>query len=700
MQRFAPISKMESQPDGTIKVWGIASTESVDCDGEVIKADAMKAALPGYMEWGAIREMHQPIAAGTCLEASVNDEGQTVICAHVVDEGSVKKVKTGTLKGFSIGGQATKTDPMNKTIITELVLNEISLVDKPANPDAVISIWKRAKMDNPTQETPVTGEQVGNEIEALVKGGGLSLQEVLQAVRKAAAGKDLGFCMHKRAVGMTCADCEGGMAKMADDVDEFAKTDYSDDERSTMAANGEAEEDGSYPIKNEKDLDNAIHAYGRSKDKAKTKKHIIARAKALGLEDKIPEDWKSTEKVADNGDESGKGEGTEKGAVAPAGGSNEPAGDEGKEKAAKTGNGVQAVEKGAGNAEVPAVGTGTAGPANADNAQKGTAAQAVTPMLPKLAVGQLVTIKFGEDEVGGEIADIKELGDGTSVTIKNGDAHLAVDSSLLTHHELNGDKVHWTITHEDNAAFTAAKSATSTKVSAALCKMATGGAGKPIQKGMWTVGDWSDTLQRIVWLCQDIKWEAVAEDDPKDASLANKLAIWLREGAALWIEYAKDEINEMLTGVCDPDNVEGFLLELAAKPGELQKFAEGGTGVGHVLKKAFGAVAAGGAPDHVAIESAITKAVGAAVEQATAKLAKAHKEELDGLHAKIKELEDTPLPIKGVLKGTVVNKDSNLADNAETEVQPVMKNGKVDDVATEFKKALQNPQSFNRLATQ
>src|SRR5574337_1020838 len=100
MQRYAPISKMESQPDGTIKVWGIASTEAVDNDGEVIKADAMKAALPDYMAWGAIREMHQPIAAGTCLEANVNAQGETVICAHIVDEGSVKKVQTGVLKGF------------------------------------------------------------------------------------------------------------------------------------------------------------------------------------------------------------------------------------------------------------------------------------------------------------------------------------------------------------------------------------------------------------------------------------------------------------------------------------------------------------------------------------------------------------------------------------------------------------------------
>ncbi len=60
---YAEIAKMEAQDDGTVKVWGYASSEAVDSDGEVIAAEAMKAAIPDYMKFGAVREMHGSNAA-------------------------------------------------------------------------------------------------------------------------------------------------------------------------------------------------------------------------------------------------------------------------------------------------------------------------------------------------------------------------------------------------------------------------------------------------------------------------------------------------------------------------------------------------------------------------------------------------------------------------------------------------------------
>lgn len=66
---------------------------------------------------------------------------------------------------------------------------------------------------------------------------------------------------------------------------------YSDDEREKMAANGMAMPDGSFPIKDEEDLRNAIQAYGRAKNKDEAKAHIMDRALALKLEDLIPENW-------------------------------------------------------------------------------------------------------------------------------------------------------------------------------------------------------------------------------------------------------------------------------------------------------------------------------------------------------------------------------------------------------------------------
>ena len=142
---YAEIAKMEAQDDGTVKVWGYASSEAVDSDGEVIVAEAMKAAIPDYMKFGAVREMHGSNAAGTAIEINVEDDGRTFFGAHIVDPVAVTKVKTGVYKGFSIGGSVTARDELNKSQITGLKLTEISLVDRPANPDAVFTCYKADK---------------------------------------------------------------------------------------------------------------------------------------------------------------------------------------------------------------------------------------------------------------------------------------------------------------------------------------------------------------------------------------------------------------------------------------------------------------------------------------------------------------------------------------------------------------------------
>jgi hypothetical protein len=139
---YAPISKTEELDDGTLKVWGYASSGTVDSDGETITADAMKAALPDYLKFGAVRDMHKADAVGTAIEAEVQDDGRTWFGAHVVDPVAVLKVRNNVFKGFSIGGRITGRDPIAKTTITGLKLVEVSLVDRPANPDAVFTMFK------------------------------------------------------------------------------------------------------------------------------------------------------------------------------------------------------------------------------------------------------------------------------------------------------------------------------------------------------------------------------------------------------------------------------------------------------------------------------------------------------------------------------------------------------------------------------
>lgn len=67
---------------------------------------------------------------------------------------------------------------------------------------------------------------------------------------------------------------------------------YSADDRKRMAGNGHAMPDGSYPIEDAEDLDNAIHAVGRGgSDHDAIRRHIVKRAKALGLSERIPDNW-------------------------------------------------------------------------------------------------------------------------------------------------------------------------------------------------------------------------------------------------------------------------------------------------------------------------------------------------------------------------------------------------------------------------
>ncbi len=205
---YAEIAKMEAQDDGTVKVWGYASSEAVDSDGEIIAAEAMKAAIPDYMKFGAVREMHGSNAAGTAIEINVEDDGRTFFGAHIVDPVAVTKVKTGVYKGFSIGGSVTARDELNKSQITGLKLTEISLVDRPANPDAVFTCYKADKPkdgeeaadkdDEPadkTDETPADdtekadGEKVDDKEDETEKTARIELSESEIAILKAVLAK-------------------------------------------------------------------------------------------------------------------------------------------------------------------------------------------------------------------------------------------------------------------------------------------------------------------------------------------------------------------------------------------------------------------------------------------------------------------------------------------------------------------------------
>ncbi len=138
MKLYAPFAKVDAEQR---LVAGYASTEALDSQNEIVKREALHAALQPYMKFANIREMHGPSAVGVAHQAEMDDKG-LYLSARIVDPLAWEKVRTGVYKGFSIGGRITARDPENPHVITGLDLNEISVVDRPANPEAVFDVWK------------------------------------------------------------------------------------------------------------------------------------------------------------------------------------------------------------------------------------------------------------------------------------------------------------------------------------------------------------------------------------------------------------------------------------------------------------------------------------------------------------------------------------------------------------------------------
>ena len=145
---YAQIVKTDKQPDGTLKVYGKATDSTLDIDKQICDNAWLKEAMPNWFQTGGnIREQHSSIAAGVATDYEEKADGH-YITALVVDPISVKKVETGVLKGFSIGirgPQVMRSEKAPGGIITGGQIVEISLVDRPANPNAKMTIAKAAE---------------------------------------------------------------------------------------------------------------------------------------------------------------------------------------------------------------------------------------------------------------------------------------------------------------------------------------------------------------------------------------------------------------------------------------------------------------------------------------------------------------------------------------------------------------------------
>jgi hypothetical protein len=251
---FLPLAKVDL--DRRL-VTGVATAETPDRSGEIFdyasskpyfeKWSAEAAAASGGKSFGAVRAMHTPIAAGKLTDIAFDDDAKRItVVAKIVDDDEWRKVQEGVYTGFSQGGRYVKrwADPDSGLTRYTADPHEISLVDLPCVRDATFDVVKDGMVERRS------------------------------------------FASRPEASDSADADDD------ADDENLDAdKGGFSAAQREKDAEEGVAMPDGSYPIRSAKDVANAVRDCCRSGEKADVKAHIVARAKAIGADSALPDDW-------------------------------------------------------------------------------------------------------------------------------------------------------------------------------------------------------------------------------------------------------------------------------------------------------------------------------------------------------------------------------------------------------------------------
>ncbi len=176
---FFDIIKADKNADGTMLVYGKATDDSLDIDQQICDPVWLDNAMPEWFKSGGnIREQHSNIAAGVAKEYEKKADGH-YIHALVVDPVSVKKVDTGVLKGFSIGIKNPRVVRDQKAANGRIIdgkIVEVSLVDRPANPNCQLVLAKSADGENGfwKVEELIEKEDKKPNYENMLRGGGKS----------------------------------------------------------------------------------------------------------------------------------------------------------------------------------------------------------------------------------------------------------------------------------------------------------------------------------------------------------------------------------------------------------------------------------------------------------------------------------------------------------------------------------------------
>ena len=301
-----PIDKVETDADGDLIVYGKASDGSIDSDLQIVDPTWMASAARAWKESGAnLRVQHNPQRdpAGIGLEVETDASGATWVKELVVEPIAKKLVAKGALRAYSVGiaRPTIERDSMAKGgRITSGELVEISLVDRPANKRCGIQLVKSADDGTPEYVNEVFGTEA-------------DIAKALGADVTKAAADDGDFVSVDLPKGASISISPADFARLrtfkqelvtktagATAVADTEKRDVSTAERRSLASDSNALPDGSYPIKNTGDLENAAHlARTGHGDVAAARRLIARRARELGVANPLDEGDSANKSISD-----------------------------------------------------------------------------------------------------------------------------------------------------------------------------------------------------------------------------------------------------------------------------------------------------------------------------------------------------------------------------------------------------------------
>jgi len=149
------------------EVVGVATSEDLDAGDEVLEYQGSKAAFQSWL--GNLREMHQPVAVGKALAVECDDSRRAISVRAFISKGAEstwQKILDGTLTAYSVGGTRLKSEVRKDgtRVTSQWKMNELSLVDSPANPACRISLVKVLRRDGEMEKL-----KLGSALEAVAK---------------------------------------------------------------------------------------------------------------------------------------------------------------------------------------------------------------------------------------------------------------------------------------------------------------------------------------------------------------------------------------------------------------------------------------------------------------------------------------------------------------------------------------------------